>query len=101
MCNKSNLHSSDTEAQTNISHQPSQKSQNTLRGFEGRGVEESPSVSRDPSRAHLLHRLTSEWDALSKDLSGEELLKKQKEFALKAVGELGAGPELLEFLGRC
>jgi hypothetical protein len=42
--------------------------------------------------------LTSEWDGLSKDLSGEELLKKQKEFALKVVGELGAGPELLDFL---
>ena len=35
---------------------------------------------------------------LSRDLSGDELLKKQKEFALEAVGELGAGPELLDFL---
>ena len=53
---------------------------------------------RDPSRAQLVYRLTGEWDGLSKELSGEELLAKQREMALRAVGELGAGPELLEFL---
>jgi hypothetical protein len=42
--------------------------------------------------------LSAEWDGLPKEFSGEELLKKQKEFSLRAVGELGAGPELLEFL---
>ena len=52
----------------------------------------------NPSRAQLVHRLTGEWDGLAEELSGEKLLMKQKELALRAVGELGAGPELLEFL---
>jgi hypothetical protein len=59
---------------------------------------QSRPLARDASRAQLVYRLTGEWDVLSRDLSGDELLKKQKEFALEAVGELGAGPELLDFL---
>jgi len=54
--------------------------------------------ARGISMAQVAYRLTGEWDGLSKELSGEELLAKQREMALRAVGELGAGPELLEFL---
>lgn len=56
------------------------------------------SAERDRSRAQIAYRLTGEWDGLSREFSGEDLLKKQRELALRAVGELGAGPELLQFL---
>lgn len=59
---------------------------------------QSPDFSRESSRAQNAYRLTGEWDGLSREFSGEELLAKQKELALRAVGELGAGPELLQFL---
>jgi hypothetical protein len=59
---------------------------------------QSPDFPRESSRAQNAYHLTGEWDGLSREFSGEELLKQQKELALRAVGELGAGPELLEFL---
>jgi hypothetical protein len=68
------------------------------------GADESASprsvalAGRDPTKAEAWHRLSADWDELAREYSGEELLAKQKELALRAVGKLGAGPELLEFL---
>jgi hypothetical protein len=94
-CNKTGeTHSADRHTTSKTASQGSDKI----------GTDESASprsvalTGRDPTRAEAWHRLSAEWDGLPKEFSGEELLKKQKEFSLRAVGELGAGPELLEFL---
>lgn len=54
---------------------------------------------KNPAKGTNLLTLCAQWKALSKEeITGEELLEKQKSFAQEAVSKLGAGQEMLEFL---
>jgi hypothetical protein len=75
----------------------------SARSSSGNGVIEPDRIdprvrSSSTEKQNQLKDLTSEWDRISHDFSGEELGVKQRELSRVAVRELGAGPELVMFL---